>query len=174
MARPTPPGRPHRWMATEPDPGNRPGNKIPLTARVHRHHRGPSTKSGSDLGKRDHKFRQAQVVFGEVVAAWIGQGFDVIAHGPFFQRHEDDALRHALPDGITPRRVLLHATLDIALERVSVDPRLGLSSDPVFLNATYDRFNELLPMMPPSEWVFDTTTADTHAIVNELAEALLA
>lgn len=117
-------------------------------------------------------FRQAQVDFGKLVAAWLDQGFDVIAHGPFFQRHEDEALLHAISENITPRRVLLHATLEVALERVTADPQRVLSSVPDFLKATYNRVAEL-PTMPQSEWTFDTTTTDAPTIVDQLAEALL-
>src|SRR5439155_14151177 len=34
LARPMSPGRPHRWMATHPDPGNRPVDRIPPTGRL--------------------------------------------------------------------------------------------------------------------------------------------
>lgn len=77
-----------------------------------------------------------------------------------FQRDEDRALLHAVPEGIAPRRVLLHCTLDTALERVAADQDRVLSSYPEFLRATYQRVEELLPTMPPSEWQFDTTTID--------------
>lgn len=119
------------------------------------------------------RFRQAQAIFGELVGAWLDQGIDVIAHGPFFQQEEDRALLHAVPEGVAPRRVLLHCSLDFALERVSADPDSVLSSYPEFLRATYQRVEVLLPTMPPSEWQFDTTTFDAESIVDELAEALL-
>src|SRR5579875_719776 len=32
------PGRPHRWMATHPDPGNGPVDRIPPSRSAHRHH----------------------------------------------------------------------------------------------------------------------------------------
>ncbi|MGI8757018.1 MAG: AAA family ATPase [Acidimicrobiales bacterium] len=118
-------------------------------------------------------FRQAQLVFGMLVGAWLDQGFDVIAHGPFFDKEEDEALVHALPDGVAPRRVLLHSSYEVALERIRADPERMLSSYPDFLKATYDRVNELLPTMLPAEWTFDTTTTDTQTIVNDLVEALL-
>src|SRR5213078_5175816 len=34
LARPKSPGRPHRWMATHPDPGNRPVDRTPPTGRL--------------------------------------------------------------------------------------------------------------------------------------------
>jgi shikimate kinase len=128
---------------------------------------------GGFVGLPGERFRQAQMVFGTLVGAWLELGFDVIAHGPFFHREEDIALLHAVPDGVRPRRVLLHATFPVALERVRADPERLLSSYPDFLEATYKRVDELLPAMPPSEWTFDTTATDAHAIVDQLADALL-
>lgn len=125
------------------------------------------------VGLPGEHFGRAQVVFGKLVGAWLDQGFDVIANGPFFQRHEDEALLHAISGKSTPRRVLLHAPFEVALERVTADPERVLSSVPDFLKATYDRVAELLPTMPQSEWTFDTTTADAQTIVDQLAEALL-
>ena len=120
------------------------------------------------------RFRQAQVVFGDLVGRWLDQEFDVIAHGPFFQRHEDEALLHAVPAEIAPRRVLLLTTFDVARERIRTEPQRVASSNVEFLKSTYERVNELLPTMPPSEWTFDTTITDVKTIVDELAAALLA
>lgn len=132
-----------------------------------------SRRSAGFAGLTGERFRHAQTVFGRLVGAWLGHGFDVIAHGPFFAREEDRALLHAIPDGVTPRRVLLHATLAVALRRVLADPERVLSKDPDVLAATYERVDELLPTMPPSEWEFDTTTTDVATIVDELARCLL-
>lgn len=128
---------------------------------------------GGFMGLSEADFQQAQVVFGQLVGAWLEQGVDVIAHGPFFQRHEDDALLHAVPDGIVPRRVLLHADYEVALERVRADPERVLSRYPEVLKATYDRVELLLPTLPPSDWSFDTTGMTSQTIVDELALALL-
>ena len=128
---------------------------------------------GGFIGLPAERFRQAQMVFGQLVGAWLDQGFDVIAHGPFFHSDEDKALLHAVRDGVRPRRVLLHNTFPVALERVTADPERLISSYPEFLKATYDRVDELLATMPPSEWTFDTTAIDAQTIVNQLAEALL-
>jgi hypothetical protein len=51
-------------------------------------------------------------------------------------------------------------------------PRV-LSSYPDVLKATYERVDELLPTMPPSEWTFDTTTTDPAIIIGELARSIL-
>lgn len=119
------------------------------------------------------RFQQAQIVYGEHVGAWLRQSIDVIAHGPFFQRQENEAVLHAVPDGIEPRRVQLLATYEAALERVAGDPTRTWMKDPELLRLTYDRVESLLPTMPPAEWTFDTTTTSWREIVDELAAALL-
>ena len=120
------------------------------------------------------RFQQAMFVFGELVGVWLGQGYDVVAHGPFFRRYEDEAILHAVPAGIEPRRVLLLSTLDAAFERVKGNPDRSLSINPDLLKDTYERVAELLPTMLPSEWVFDTTTTAPSTIVDRIAETLLA
>lgn len=112
-------------------------------------------------------------VFGKLLGAWLDQSFDVIAHGPFFQKHEDGALLHAVPEDVVPRRILLHCTIEVALQRLEADPDRVLSSYPDFLKSTYDRVEQLLPAMPQSEWTFDTTTTDARSIIDDLAEKLL-
>ncbi len=119
------------------------------------------------------RFHQAQVVYGELVGAWLRQRVDVIAHGPFFERQEDEALLHAVPDGIEPRRAQLLASYEAALERVTGDPARGLMKDPGLLRLTYDRVESLLPAMPAPEWKFDTATMSRREIVDDLAAALL-
>lgn len=127
---------------------------------------------GGFVGLPGDLFRHAQLVFGQLVGAWLDRDVDVIAHGPFFHRDEDAALLHAVPDGIRPRRVRLHSTFPVALERVRADPERLISNHPEFLRATYERVDELLPTMPPSEWIFDTTAIEAQVIVDQLAEAL--
>lgn len=128
---------------------------------------------GGFAGLTAERFRQAQVVHGDLVGSWLRRGFDVIAHGPFFALEEDRALLHAVPAGIVPRRVRLLATYDAALERVALDPDRAASKDPAFLRAAYDRVDSLLPTMAPSDWTFDTTTRSPREIVDALAAALL-
>jgi hypothetical protein len=119
------------------------------------------------------RFRQAQLVFGQLVAAWLGQGIEVIAHGPFFQAEEDEALLHALPAGTELRRVLLLTTYEVALERMTADPERRLSRYPAILRGTYDRVDRLLSLMPRSDWTFSTTTTSADQIVDQLAAVLL-
>jgi len=128
---------------------------------------------GGFLGLAEALFQQAQVVHGQLVGAWLDQGFDVIAHGPFFEALENDALLHAVPDAIVPRRVLLNASYEVALGRVRAEPDRVLSHYPEVLKATYDRVEKLLPTLPPSDWTFDTAGTSSDAIVHELAQALL-
>lgn len=125
----------------------------------------------ADLGAE--RLRQAQHVHGDLVGAWLSQGFDVIAHGPFFEPDEDQALLHAVPDGTEPRRVRLVATYEAALERVGFDPERALSKDPDLLRRTFERMDSLLPGMPPGEWVFDTTQTSPTEIADVLAGALV-
>jgi shikimate kinase len=119
-------------------------------------------------------FRQAQVVYGQLVGSWLRQDFDVIAHGPFFQSEEQAALLHAVPDNVGPRRVLLLATYEVAMERVATDANRKLSKDPQLLRRTYDGVESLVPTLPRSDWTFDSTTTSSLDIVDALADALLA
>jgi len=128
---------------------------------------------GGFAGLTPERFHAAQVVYGELVGAWLQRGFDVIAHGPFFAPEEDQAVLHAVPAGIVPRRVQLLATYEAALERTVVDSGRAVSKDPAFLRAAYDRAESLLPGLPPADWTFDTTTRSSHEIVDALAAELL-
>jgi len=92
---------------------------------------------------------------------------------PFFQREEQAALLHAVPEGIEPRWVQLLATYPVALERVAADSARKLSKNPELLRRTYDRVESLLPSMPPSDWTFDSTVTSCHAIVDALAASIL-
>ena len=118
-------------------------------------------------------FAGLQLVYGDLVGAWLRQRLDVVAHGPFFEPEEDEALLHAVPAGVTPRRVQLLATYEVALERTTLDSDRGLSKDPKLLRFAYDRVASLLSTMPPSEWTFDTTTRSSREIVDTLAAVFL-
>lgn len=127
---------------------------------------------GGFAGLTSERFRHAQLVYGELVGAWLRRTFDVIAHGPFFDREEERALLHAIPADVTPRRVQLLTTYEAALERTAVDPRRTLSKDPQLLRRAYDRVEALRPTMAPSDWTFDTTTQSPTEIVDSLVAAL--
>jgi len=96
-----------------------------------------------------------------------------LAHGPFLARDEDEALLRAVPEGVTPRRVLLLTTYEVALARVAGDPDRDLSRRPDLLRWTYERAGALLPSMPPSEWTFDTGDTAWEEVVDTLSAALL-
>ena len=128
---------------------------------------------GGFAGLTPGQFRQAQLVHGELVGAWLRRSFDVIAHGPFFEPEEDRAVLHAVPAGIVPRRVQLLATYEAALARTALDRGRAASKDPGFLRAAYDRAGSLLPGLPPAAWSFDTTTRSSGEIVDALAADLL-
>ena len=127
---------------------------------------------GGFVGLPADRFLLAQHVFGQLVGAWLTHGIDVIAHGPFLAPEEDAALLQHIPTGVAPRRVLLRTTLATALERVRADPERLLSRHPDILAAAYERFEQLLPTMPPCDWTFDTTTTDAPTIVDELTAGL--
>lgn len=118
-------------------------------------------------------FRQAQEVHGQMVASWLSHGIDVIAHGPFFDTAEQDALLAEIPTRITPQWLVLSASYEVALERVSADPSRGLSSDPAILRLAHDRAETLLPTLPPSRWTYDTAITACDQIVSEVASSLL-
>jgi hypothetical protein len=128
---------------------------------------------GGFAGLTPERFHHAQVVYGELVGAWLRRSFDVIAHGPFFEPVEDRAVLHGVPAGIAPRRVQLLATYDAALQRTALDPGRAMSKDPELLRAAYDRAESLLPGLPPATWTFDTTTRTSQEIAAALAADLL-
>jgi hypothetical protein len=112
------------------------------------------------------RWLRTQVVYGEIVGAGLKQGFDVIAHGPFFERQENQALLHAVPAGVEPRRALLLATYEAALERVAFDHARAVSKDPQVLRLAYGitmvvgistfaivtaKIAEILARTPPTE-----------------------
>ncbi len=124
-------------------------------------------------GLTPERFRQAQLVCGQLVSAWLRQQTDVIAHGPFLQRNKVLALEHALPGGTSTARVHLLATFEVAAERLAADPARKLSADLGFLRATYDCVAALRPLTGQSDWTFDTTTMPSSLIINELTAALI-
>lgn len=128
---------------------------------------------GGFAGLTPERFHAAQVVYGVLVGAWLHRGFDVVAHGPFFEPEEDQAVLHAVPAGIVPRRVQLLATYEAALERTAGDSGRAVSKDPAFLRAAYDRAESLRSGLPPADWTFDTTTRSSYEIVEALAAEIL-
>jgi shikimate kinase len=120
------------------------------------------------------RFRQAQRVHGTLVGTWLTQGLHVVAHGPFYDPDEIDALLHAVPDGIKGRWVHLHTTYQTALERVTNDPDRLLSKDPERLRRAYERADALRPTLPAAEWTFDTNDLSVDVITERVAADLFA
>ena len=116
---------------------------------------------------------RAREVHSYLVGQWLSSGVDaVIAHGPFYSVSETSALLRQVPAGIAVRRVMLLATYEVALKRVTGDSSRGLSKDSTFLRSTYERFLQLLPDIEICEWTFNSTTS-VGDIVTTITEALL-
>jgi chloramphenicol 3-O-phosphotransferase len=125
--------------------------------------------------QRGLMWQRAHDVHGALVAAWLRTGVDVvIAHGPFLTEDENAALFSALDDGLPHVRIHLHASYDLALERVSADEDRVASRDPDFLRSTYERYERHRRAMPPSDLDFDSTTMTVDEIASALAERLVA
>lgn len=118
------------------------------------------------------RLRQAQRALGHLVGFWLRRGVDVIAHGPFPQRAEMDTVLAAVPHGTCISRVLLTATYEAALERVTGDPDRALSRDPVFLRQSYQQWDKILPKLV-GDFTYDTTTMSPGQIVEDLARVIL-
>lgn len=125
------------------------------------------------LDRFERSWQQARKVHGEFVAAWLDAGVDVvIAHGPFYTDDETAALLGPVPATITPRRVMLLASLETAVAGVTMDVSRKASRDPEFLRATHDRFQRLLPKIAACEWVFDTATVSADHVVMTIGSAI--
>jgi shikimate kinase len=121
----------------------------------------------------ERSWQQARKVHGELVAAWLRTGLDiVIAHGPFYTDEETGALLGPVQSTISPRHVMLLCSYEAALTRVTPDAERGVSRDPQFLRSAHERFQQLLPHIAECEWVFDTTVMSADDIVVTLAGAL--
>jgi shikimate kinase len=119
-------------------------------------------------------WNKAREVHGDLVGELLASGVDaVIAHGPFYSESDSFALLRQVPPGVAVRRVMLLATYDVALERVTGDSSRGRSKDPSFLRSTYERFTQRLPDIEVCEWTFNSTTNSVADIVATLSEALL-
>jgi shikimate kinase len=117
---------------------------------------------------------KAREAHSDLVGQLLSSGVDaVIAHGPFYSAGETSALLRQVPADIAVRRVMLLATYELALERVTGDTSRGLSKNPAFLRSTYERFFQLLPDVEVCEWTFNTAKNSVDEIVTTITEALL-
>ena len=114
-------------------------------------------------------FKQAFVVYGRLIGAWLGVSTDVVAHVPAFDQSEMDAVLHAVPTGTRVRKVLLLCTYEAALGRVAADPGRRVSRDASVLRRAYDRFEASLPLAARVDWTFDTTRWSVDEIVERLS-----
>jgi shikimate kinase len=125
-------------------------------------------------GRTPTHWDQAHRVHGSLVGAWLETSVDVVlAHGPFYSRDETDALTARLPPRTALVRVLLLAPFDLALRRVADDPERGLSRDPAFLRAAYERFSTLRPAMDPCDLTLDTASLSAEVIAARIADRML-
>lgn len=131
---------------------------------------------GGFVGLEPEEWVRAQVVFGRLIAAWLTEGYTVVAHGPVFQPAEDARVVDGVPDGVPVRRVHLTCTFPVAALRVESDharAEAALSKGHEFLRLTYDRFAELAGEMVPSDLTLDSTTATAEELTDLLADAFL-
>lgn len=116
-------------------------------------------------------WRWAHQVHGALVAGWLETDIDhVVAHGSAFTPDDMAALVRHLPPGTRLHHVLLRCSYVTALRRVTAQAERGLSKDPDFLRRAYDRFEQLLPSIEPSDQEFDS---ERHQ-PGELADRIVA
>lgn len=125
-------------------------------------------------GRTGEHWDQAHAAHGALVGGWLATGVDVvIAHGPVYTHQENDWLLATVPPGTTTLRVLLLATFETALRRVSGDPSRGLSRDPAFLRGTYDRFEAVRPAIARCDLTFDTDVEAPESVSSRTFDRLV-
>ena len=121
-------------------------------------------------------WRRAGVAHSALVRGWFEAGVDVvIAHGPLFEAQSYGSLHAAAPADALRHHVLLRATYEIALERVTSDPERGpsaMSTRPDFLRETHVAFADRITSLPQVDIDLDTS-ASTAAEVADRAFSLL-
>ncbi|MEN3271607.1 MAG: hypothetical protein V7636_368 [Actinomycetota bacterium] len=122
-------------------------------------------------------WRRAGIAHVALVRGWFEAGVDVvIAHGPFFESGTYDELFGAAGRDGRVHHVLLTVDAGVALERVTADPDRGPdagSKDPVFLRSTHDHFATIVPTLPPTDLVLDTTNMRRRDVAARIAELVL-
>jgi len=66
--------------------------------------------------------------------------------------------------------------VEVALARVAADPDRGpdaASKDPVFLRSTHDHFATIIPALPSTDLVLDTTSMRRRDVAARIAELVL-
>lgn len=133
-----------------------------------------STMIQAPGGRTQEHWDHAHLAHGSLVRGWLDSPVDlVIAHGPIYTRHETDSLMTSVPSGTAVLRILLLASINSALQRVQGEPDRGLSKDPTFLRATYERFWSIRPTMDRCDLTFDTESESPEHIAKRIADRLL-
>jgi hypothetical protein len=117
-------------------------------------------------------WRRGGIAHVALVRAWYEAGMDVvIAHGPFFETGAYPDLFAAAPAAARVRHVLLRASYDVALARVTRDPSRGphaVSTRPDFLRRTHDTFAAIVERLPPVDLTIDTDRRTAEAVADAI------
>lgn len=128
----------------------------------------PSEGAKTDRGK----WTRARRVAARLTDVLFAEGLAVIVEGEFLtarERHEFDEARETR---VEPLFVTLRISFDLALQRVQLDPRRGLSRDPRFLRGHYEATAATVRNAPRGDLVLDTGRlgiAEAAGIVAEWA-----
>jgi|SRR3954447_12740328 shikimate kinase len=125
-------------------------------------------------GRTTEHWEQAHRVHGALVRGWLDSPADlVIAQGPIYTRSETDSLMGGVPSRTRVLRVLLLASMQSALQRVAGNPDRGLSKEPNFLRAAYERFRSVGSAIDSCDLTFDTNRDSAELIASRIADELL-
>jgi hypothetical protein len=114
------------------------------------------------------RFGQARRVHGELVGAWLEEGLDVVAHGPFFTAGDLDLAVQAVPPGTKVRVALLQASFDVTAERVRSDPTRPTPFKSELLRAAFDRAQASLANLLGLDRIIDTGSRGVSELADEL------
>lgn len=115
----------------------------------------------------------ARAVHGHLVGEWLTCDVDVvIVDGPFYSKEETSIMMRGVPNGVSPLRVLLLASFEVALDRVALDPSRGVSKDPTVLRTLYDEFESQLPDLGQCDLTFDGSASTVDEIMREVRRKL--
>lgn len=124
---------------------------------------------GGFVGLKRERFHQSFTVHSHLVGAWLDNDVDVIAVGPFYEEHELEGLIAVSSKADIVHWTLLRVSFEVALRRVGGDPTRVLSKDPQVLRSAYNRFESLVPTLPPCDSTFDTGVTPVGQVVETLA-----
>jgi pantothenate kinase len=102
--------------------------------------------------------RRARVGAASLTDSLLENGVDVvIAEGDFLTADERAEFATAIRSPVELRYVTVHAPLDVALERVRLDPTRGGSRDPDFVRRHYAEVADAVADRPAADLVIDTS-----------------